>query len=94
MSDSCPSASLPRKRFIKQLKKQKRHYEAKNNPPDDENLKNVVEIKCQAHSTALVESRVLKELQLTSLVDKISTTFGNVSLKDSLFKLRFERLRS
>lgn len=52
MSDSCPTASLTRKEFIEQIKRQQRYYEAENNPSDDKNLKDVVEIKCQAHSTA------------------------------------------
>ena len=49
-------------------------------------MKDIVEVKCQAHSTALVKSTVSKELQLTSLADKISTTLGNIFSKGSLFK--------
>ena len=72
LSDSSPSAKVTRKKFIENFK---------NKYPDSHPIK---EIPCQAHSTALLETTILKQLDLVSLADKVSTCLGNVASKGSL----------
>ena len=72
LSDSSPSAKVTRKSFIEKFKQK---Y------PSTEPL---VEIPCQAHAIALLEGTILKELDLVSLADKVSTCLGNFASKGSL----------
>ena len=60
LSDSYPSACLTRSKFIDQFKVLQRSYETENSLSDDDKHLNVIEIKCQAHSTALIEGTVIK----------------------------------